>query len=292
MLVSIIIPCFNVDNYITECIESVYGQTYQQIEVICVDNNSSDNTLKTLLKLKESYSDLIILSEIKPGASAARNKGLAHAKGEWIQFLDADDLLLPNKINHQIELLRNKRYSGPFIAAHTFLRNLEGSDSEKAVDFEVWKALFSTNLGNTCANLFKKETLISAGTWNEELKSSQEYDLMFRLVKKFGAPIVDNKPLTIIRERENGQISQGKHLDRLLIYFQLRYDILVYLKLNEPQYLSKNRNVFGGKIIMILERIKMYDKKVALKLLRLYLNEFGLGSNIVDFLKISRLVIS
>lgn len=292
MLVSIIIPCYNVQKYITECLDSVYNQIYSNIEVICVDNNSTDYTLQTIEKLKEKHPDLILLSEPKPGASAARNKGLSIAKGDWVQFLDADDLLMPEKIKHQIVLLKNKTYFGPFVAAHTFLRNLEGTDSEKAVELEVWKALFTTNLGNTCANLFHKESLLNVGAWNEELKSSQEYDLMFRLVKKFGDPIVDNKPLTIIRERESGQISQGKHFDRLLIYFQLRYDILVYLKLNEPQYLSKNRNIFSSKIIMILERIKLYDKREALKLLKLYLNEFGLGYNIVDFLKISRLHLS
>lgn len=264
MLVSIIIPCYNVNNYIEECLESVYCQTYQNLEVICVDNNSTDNTLEILEKLKETYNNLIILSEPKLGASAARNKGLVQAKGEWVQFLDADDLLLPSKIKHQLELLNENNFPVPFVAANTYLRNLEGKDREKEVEEDVWKALFYTKLGNTCANLFHKESLLSVGAWNEDLGSSQEYDLMFRLVKKFGAPIIDNKPLTVIRERESGQISQQNPIAKWVRYIELRKQMIEYLAQSKTAYFRANKDWYYQELFNAIRILYAFDSKKAL----------------------------
>ena len=110
MFVSVIIPCLNVEEYIEDCLASVYNQSYKQFEVICIENNSKDNTLSKLRGLEDDlYPDLIVLEESKPGACAARNKGLSVAKGEWVQFLDADDTLKPGKLEHQIKLLKSKK---------------------------------------------------------------------------------------------------------------------------------------------------------------------------------------
>ena len=107
MLVSVVIPCFNVEHFITECIESVVSQTHQELEIICVDNNSTDNTWETFLELKNKYPNIFLVQEMKKGANAARNKGLDIAKGEWIQFLDADDLYLPTKLEEQVKYIEN-----------------------------------------------------------------------------------------------------------------------------------------------------------------------------------------
>ena len=111
MLVSIVIPCYNVQEYLAECLDSIFAQSYPFLEVICIDNNSTDETYRLLQKTKQKYPTLIIDKESMPGAPAARNKGLALAKGEWIQFLDADDLLLPAKIEHQLNMVL-KRFIG------------------------------------------------------------------------------------------------------------------------------------------------------------------------------------
>ena len=105
-LVSVIIPCYNVAPYLKECLDSVLAQTYEPLEIVCVDNNSSDNTKEVLDQLRDSH-NLIIDEEKNPGACAARNKGLAVCKGEWVQFLDADDLLLADKIETQINAINN-----------------------------------------------------------------------------------------------------------------------------------------------------------------------------------------
>lgn len=99
-LVSVIIPVFNSEKYIEESIESVLGQTYKNIELICIDDGSTDNSLSIL----ESFGDKIVLIKSSNcGASEARNKGISLAEGEYIAFLDADDVWEINKIELQMK---------------------------------------------------------------------------------------------------------------------------------------------------------------------------------------------
>lgn len=95
-------PVFNGEKYVKEALDSIFCQTYKNFEVICIDDGSTDNSLSIL----ESFGDKItILKSINCGASEARNKGLRIAKGEYIAFLDADDLWVENKLELQIKKL-------------------------------------------------------------------------------------------------------------------------------------------------------------------------------------------
>jgi glycosyltransferase involved in cell wall biosynthesis len=196
MLISIIIPAYNVEDYIEECIHSAFAQTHKPIEVICIDNNSTDNTWQKLKQLQETYPSLLIEKELKPGAPAARNKGLALSKGEWIQFLDADDILLPEKIEHQIKHIT----SGiSFIAAASFAQAGDIRHEIKVnINNNIWENLAKVNLGITSSNLFSRKYINKVNGWDESLKSSQEYDLMFRMLKTNPNITYDTEPLTII----------------------------------------------------------------------------------------------
>lgn len=97
--VSIIIPAYNVENYIEKCLDSIESQTYKNIEIIIIDDGSSDNTLK-LVQHKASVSNLvyIILSQSNSGQSVARNVGIRNASGQYIIFVDSDDWLPSNNV--------------------------------------------------------------------------------------------------------------------------------------------------------------------------------------------------
>src|ERR1700712_1603509 len=102
-LISIIIPVYNAEKFIAEAVTSAINQTYANKEVIIVDDGSTDNSLQ-IAKSFES-AKVKVYSQQNKGASAARNKGLEVAKGDYIQFLDADDWLSNNKIEAQMEKL-------------------------------------------------------------------------------------------------------------------------------------------------------------------------------------------
>lgn len=92
-LVSVIVPTYNVDEYIKQCVDSLLDQTYKNIEVICVDDGSTDNTVPILKFMQEKDRRLKLIQQEHAGVSAARNKGLDVARGKYISFVDSDDFM-------------------------------------------------------------------------------------------------------------------------------------------------------------------------------------------------------
>ena len=89
--VSIIIPVYNAEKYLKQCLESLVRQTEQNMEIICVDDGSTDHSFDILKDYSTKYEYISVLSQSNMGAAAARNKGIQQAKGEYLLFLDADD---------------------------------------------------------------------------------------------------------------------------------------------------------------------------------------------------------
>lgn len=263
VLISVIIPCYNVERYIEECIEHVYSQSYKNIEVICVDNNSTDKTLEKLNSLKEKYNSIIIESELKPGAPYARNKGLSIAKGEWIQFLDADDLLLPAKIFNQIQIVKQSSDRIAFIAAAFKRQKVSGDYLDVLLGENNEVDVFFNKAGITSANLWRKSYLLNIGGWNVDLKSSQETDLMLRLLKIGCKYEIDTNFNTIIREREAGQISQRNPNERWLQYIDIRIDYIEYLRNKNPKVLHRHEGMMYDFLMVSIISLAKYNFDVA-----------------------------
>lgn len=102
MRFSIIIPLYNKQNYIKKTIDSVFAQTYQEFEVIVVNDGSTDNSLKEALSITDPR--VRVIDKSNGGVSSARNRGIQEAKNDWIVFLDADDVLYPNALATYMEL--------------------------------------------------------------------------------------------------------------------------------------------------------------------------------------------
>lgn len=105
--ISIIIPCYNAEMYLEECIESVLNQNFEEIEIICVNDGSSDGTFNILNKYKSNNKITIIHHVSNSGAGAARNTGIDIASGEYLFFIDSDDLLIDNALSTLYELALN-----------------------------------------------------------------------------------------------------------------------------------------------------------------------------------------
>ena len=112
-LVSIIMPSWNTGNFIAESIQSVINQTYKNWELIIVDDCSTDNTDEVVSFYKDQRIKYL-KNEKNSGAAITRNKALREAQGEWIAFLDSDDLWAPEKLEHQINFMKNNGYNLSF----------------------------------------------------------------------------------------------------------------------------------------------------------------------------------
>ena len=109
MMISIVIPVYNVEKYLRECLDSILAQTYQDFEIICVDDGSVDNSLKILEEYSLKDSRFVIIKQNHLGAAEARNRGIEAARGKYIQFLDSDDYFEPDMLE---ELLgRAEKYN-------------------------------------------------------------------------------------------------------------------------------------------------------------------------------------
>lgn len=116
-LVSIITPVYNSEKYIEECIKSVINQSYKNIEMIIIDDGSTENSKNIIEKYTESFPFIkYIKCNKNNGVWAARNIGIEKAKGRFISFLDADDLYKKNKIENQINFMLNNNYSFTYTA--------------------------------------------------------------------------------------------------------------------------------------------------------------------------------
>jgi len=255
MLISVVIPCYNIEHYIEECVQSVFAQSHAPVEVICVDNNSTDGTKSVLKRLQEQYDALIVTDELKPGANAARNKGLSLAKGEWLQFLDADDLLAPGKLMHQVSLIGQQAHAPAFIAASCIHRNVHGHEVQAGrIERASFLGPFINACGITSSNLWRRTELLAIGGWNEALKSSQEADLMLRLVIAGGTYLVDETANTIIRERPSGQISQRDPAKKWKQYIEVRIGYLAELRKKYPeQYLQFQSHFYDFLMVSVLQ---------------------------------------
>lgn len=126
-LVSIIIPCFNHGNIVTEAIESCINQTYRNIEILLIDDGSTDNTEELYLEKYDGNNRVHYFKQENFGLASARNFGLKMARGKFIQFLDADDIIFKRKIEIQIELIEKYNVS----AVHSDFFCTEGNTNKR-----------------------------------------------------------------------------------------------------------------------------------------------------------------
>jgi glycosyltransferase involved in cell wall biosynthesis len=181
-LVSILIPAYNAGRWIRQCVGSALDQTWNATEIIVVDDGSTDETASIV----GSFGRRVRLCQGEHrGGNAARNRLLREARGHWLQYLDADDYLLPHKIESQLSWLAKRpdvdvAYS-PVILRHessgveTPLPVPYGSDF--TLNFIQWGCL------NTTGFLYRKTAIEAAGGWNEAQAACQEHELLFRLVR-------------------------------------------------------------------------------------------------------------
>lgn len=98
ILISVVIPVYNVEKYLSECLDSIINQTFSEIEIICINDGSTDKSLEILEEYKKKDKRLIIFTQKNIGLSGARNTGMRLAKGKYIYFIDSDDMLVPNAL--------------------------------------------------------------------------------------------------------------------------------------------------------------------------------------------------
>ena len=184
--ISIVIPTYNSENFITKTLETVCSQTYNNYEVIISDDGSTDDTVETARAFFDRYGhrESKILINSHEGAAAARNRGIEVANGDWISFLDSDDLWFEKKLSMVADYILQNEVD---VICHSVIE--KSSEKEilvKRYDFHNYKvspflSLYRSNSLGTSAVTVKKNLLVEAGLFDESLPVAHDYDLWLRV---------------------------------------------------------------------------------------------------------------
>lgn len=219
-LVSIIIPVYNKASFVQETLDSALNQTYPSTEIIVINDGSTDNSLEILKGYAAQYPEKIILIDsVNQGVSAATNLGIQAAKGEYIQFLDADDILSKDKIDRQIKLLQGK--GNEVMASCEWQIFKESINEASSVPYEVFtnfKSGFEILLRfwnhqemMAISSWITHRSLIDkAGIWDEKLTINQDGEFFCRVLAHAGEVVFEPKGKVFYRQPEQGNVSQQR----------------------------------------------------------------------------------
>lgn len=187
--ISILIPAYNSERWIGETLESAIGQTWHRKEIIVVDDGSTDRTLE--IARKYECGNLKVIRQDNHGASSARNTALTFAQGDYIQWLDADDLLAPDKLSRQLQEVESgfgpkTLFSGSFATFYIRLEKAKFITNSLCKDLNSIEWLISKFRDNIWMNpavwLVSRDLIDRAGPWDERLSLDDDGEYFSRVV--------------------------------------------------------------------------------------------------------------
>jgi glycosyltransferase involved in cell wall biosynthesis len=210
-LVSIVIPTYNREKYISDCLDSVVRQIYRPIEIVVIDDGSTDLTIDILSLFAEKLANKAdIFFKFKQvsngGAPRARNIGFSESTGKFIVFMDSDDELLPNKISDQLALLQSEGYDvvfSPNICLDRFgnFRKLSGDIPVTRKNKDYVRLCWQT-----MGALYRREYILKMGEWDERLTINQDYEYSIRAVLFGGSIGFLSQPLQVYKQHSEENI--------------------------------------------------------------------------------------
>lgn len=198
-LVSIIIPVFNNQSTIEETVESVISQDYENLEVIIVNDGSTDSTIEILEKISNKYQKIQLYSKENEGVSAARNYGFKRSQGKYIIFLDADDLLARTFTSECARVMDENNTLSVVYTQVQFFERQSGIFKLPKLDFQ---RLLSGNCLTVTA-MIRAEMFESVGMYDEKLNYVEDWEFWIRLLNKHPYFHKIEKPLFLYRRRNS-----------------------------------------------------------------------------------------
>lgn len=204
--ISVIIPCYNAEKTILSAIESVVNQTYPVFEIICIDDCSTDSSVELI---KCNFSNIIVIeNRVNSGPAKSRNTGMQIASGDFIAFLDSDDVWYPNKISVQMDYLID--FNLVCIGSPFTINNIEKSNKNN-YDFR-----FLTLCDLSFSNKLPTPSVVIRNMglmFDDEMRYAEDYDLWLRIAKLYPQRIgLIEQPLISLGKPDFGVSGLSSHL--------------------------------------------------------------------------------
>ncbi|WP_096230370.1 glycosyltransferase family 2 protein [Thermoanaerobacterium sp. RBIITD] len=257
-LVTAIITSYNSnENFLKQAIESVVNQTYSNLEVILVDDGSTNNVAKKIAKL---YPNIKYIYQSNRGLASARNTGINNSKGELICFLDDDDIWEKDKVSRQVNffnaVIKNDSSLGLIF---TYQKNIDeknnfiGTVEKNADGFVFDKILFGNIIGAPSSVMIKREVFEYVGLFNEEFRYAEDIELWYRITRKYNIYSL-NEYLLYYRVRKN---SLSKNL-KMMNKFCEKAFLDTIQRENDYPLIKKNREKIISNYYMCIEMTRNF----------------------------------
>ena len=212
--VTVVIPAYNAMQYLPQTVNSVIEQTLSDWELLIINDGSRDHIIEWATTIQDSRVKLI--TQENQGVSAARNTGILQAKGEYIAFLDADDLWKPTKLEQQLQRFQEYPEAG-LVYTWTALADSQGNPLNRIlasnVEGDVWQQFLVANaMGNSSVPMVRRSCFDKVGLFDPSLPSAEDRDMWIRLAAEYPFAVV-KQPLTLWLQHQD---SMSKNRQKML----------------------------------------------------------------------------
>lgn len=259
--VSVVIPAYNAMKYLPETVESVLKQTFTDFEVLIINDGSSDHIVQWAFGLVDPRVKLI--SQKNQGLPGARNTGIAQAQGEYIAFLDADDLWEQTKLEKQVCCLEDNPTVG---LVHTWMVLVDehGKSTGRVMTFnaegDVWKQVVEKNV-IACPSVMVRRSCFDVGVFDRNLRSVEDWDMWIRIASRYPFAVI-KEPLAYYRQLPS---SMSKNCQVMEQAFRTVIEKAFHSAPKELLYL-KNRSYGHANLTLAWKALQSHDRDYRLAL--------------------------
>jgi len=289
-LISVVIPVYNVESYLENCINSIVQQTYSNLEIILVNDGSTDNSTKICETAASKDSRIVLINQKNQGVSSARNNGLSIARGEWIYFIDADDFLnldtfelLSKEFEPTLDVIQfglSSVKNGKITGSKHPTKYLKVQSKKEIFENIIMKPL------SACLIMIRKSIIDDANLkFNETLKHNEDALFVFQILANCNKLLFYNRAFYNMTVRSDSATSKPMSIFRInnkLLYLQL---LINYYKERDLIHFIK-KDLEGGlkNFFVDISNYKFINKDEKTGLIKDYKEFYIKNKNYLDAL--------
>lgn len=279
--VSILVPIYNVEKFLGKCLESIVKQSLKNIEIICINDGSTDNSLKIIEFYAQKDNRVKIINKVNSGYGDSMNKGLVMAKGDYIGIVESDDFVDSNMFEvlyqyaqeHQADVVKSS-FNFYWENPEKIVYNNSFDIDKASIDFEVNKNKLIKSIPSIWAAIYKREWLINENIKFLDTPGASYQDTSFHFKTSYLAKSIVLLPEAYLYYRQDNPTSSVKlaGLDKVLLLHKELDEIENFIKCNKPYRMSGILNYYYNmkleKFMWNYGRMQKKDKNEYFKFLR------------------------